>query len=58
MNCMGTFPLSTIKMRKGLSLPREIPLEGAALKLLQLAPLYLSLLGKHVFYYCPTGVGP
>jgi len=38
--------------------PSRAHLEEAALKLLELAPLCLSLLRKDVFYYCPTGVGP
>jgi hypothetical protein len=41
-----------------MSLLRGVLLEGAALKLLQLAPLCLSLLRKNVFYCCPTVVDP
>jgi len=54
----GALLLSAIKLRKGVSLLRELPLEDAALELLQLAPLHLSPWRKDVFYYCPTGVGP
>ena len=57
MDCIGT-PVSTIKLRKGLSLLREVTLEDAALKLLQPAPLCLSLLSRDVSYDWPTGVGP
>jgi hypothetical protein len=38
--------------------PSRVFLEEAPLKLLELAPLCLSLLRQDVSYYCPTGVGP
>ena len=54
----GNLPILNNQAQERLDLTWRVPLKEAALKLLQLSPLCLSVLGKNVFYCCPTGVGP